>query len=87
MVRPDLYGMPETNAARLQAEIERLRAELTNNEELRTHLVALIKYKDDEIDAWHECAQYDPLMEGPRFKGWDRSALDRCRRRFIDCTA
>lgn len=25
-----------------------------------------------------ECAMYDPLMEGPRFKGWNRSALDRC---------
>lgn len=32
-----------------------------------------------EVAAWRECALYDPTMEGPRFKGWDRSALDRCR--------
>lgn len=32
-----------------------------------------------EVTAWRECALYDPTMEGPRFKGWDRSALERCR--------
>ncbi len=37
-----------------------------------------------EIAAWRECALYDATMEGPRFKGWDRSAMDRCRRRFIE---
>jgi hypothetical protein len=26
-----------------------------------------------------ECALYDATMEGPRFKGWNRSALDRLR--------
>ena len=40
-----------------------------------------------EVEAWRECAKYDPLMEGPRFKGWDRSALDRCRTRFIELRA
>lgn len=33
-----------------------------------------------EIEEWRACAQYDAMMEGPAFKGWDRSALERCRR-------
>ena len=37
-----------------------------------------------ECEAWRECAQYDPKMTGPAFKGWDRSALDRCRTRYIE---
>jgi hypothetical protein len=37
-----------------------------------------------EIAAWRECARYDPLMSGRAFKGWDRSALDRCRRTYIE---
>jgi len=38
-----------------------------------------------EAVAWRECARYDPDMSGKkRFKGWDRSALDRCRKRFIE---
>jgi hypothetical protein len=36
---------------------------------------------------WEECALYDPLLSGPRFKGWDRSALDRCRRKAEDARA
>ena len=28
---------------------------------------------------WMECALYDPLMEGPKFKGWNLSALNRLR--------
>ena len=37
-----------------------------------------------EIAAWRECARYDPLMSGRAFKGWDRSALDRCRKTYIE---
>ena len=37
-----------------------------------------------EVAAWRECALYDATMEGPVFKGWDRSAMDRARRRFIE---
>ena len=37
-----------------------------------------------EVTAWRECARYDPLMSGRAFKGWDRSALDRCRRTYIE---
>lgn len=37
-----------------------------------------------ETVAWRECAKYDPLMSGPVFKTWDRSALDRCRKQYID---
>lgn len=29
-----------------------------------------------------DCAQYDALMEGPMFKGWNRSALDRLRKKY-----
>ena len=40
----------------------------------------------EEVAAWRECARYDPLMSGPpgAFKGWDRSALDRCRKTYIE---
>lgn len=40
----------------------------------------------DEINEWRECAQYDATMEGPVFKGWNRSHLDRCRKQFIEAT-
>ena len=33
-----------------------------------------------EIEEWRACARYDAMMEGPAFKGWDMSALERCRR-------
>jgi hypothetical protein len=33
-----------------------------------------------ELLAWRECAEYDVTMDGRVFKGWNRSALDRCRR-------
>lgn len=33
-----------------------------------------------ELEAYREAAQYDCIMEGPRFKGWNRSQLDRARR-------
>jgi len=33
----------------------------------------------EELTAYREAAQYDATMEGPRFKGWDRSQLDRAR--------
>lgn len=32
-----------------------------------------------ELDAYREAAQYDAMMGGPAFKGWNRSALDRAR--------
>lgn len=41
------------------------------------------KLVEDEVIEWHECAKHDPTMEGPRFKGWDRSALERCRQKYI----
>lgn len=41
---------------------------------------------DDDIETMRallieldECAMYDATMEGLRFKGWNRSALDRLR--------
>ena len=41
-----------------------------------------IAYRDGaaaERARWMECALYDPLMEGPKFKGWNLSALNRLR--------
>lgn len=34
----------------------------------------------DELMEWRECALYDATMEGPAFKGWDRSRMDRLRK-------
>ena len=50
------------------------------------HITALTAERDAavaEVAEWRECAQYDATMEGPVFKGWDRSQMDRCRKRFI----
>jgi hypothetical protein len=49
--------------------------------EARIVLGGLLSEAADEIEQWRECALYDATMKGPVFKGWDRSALDRCRRR------
>lgn len=40
----------------------------------------VIEAQAAEIEQWRSCALYDATMEGPVFKGWDRSALERCRR-------
>jgi hypothetical protein len=32
-----------------------------------------------EVEAYRAAAQYDATMKGPRFKGWNRSQLDRAR--------
>jgi hypothetical protein len=34
----------------------------------------------DELNAWRDAAEYDATMEGPKFKGWNRSQLDRARK-------
>jgi len=60
------------------------------NEELDTVIDALNQGAKclleclEEIQDWRDCARYDPCMEGPRFKGWDRSALDRCRKKYVE---
>jgi hypothetical protein len=36
-----------------------------------------------EVADWRECAKFDVLMEGPKAMGWNRSALERCRERYI----
>jgi hypothetical protein len=33
-------------------------------------------------EAFLDCCEYDAMMEGPRFKGYNRSALDRLRRKY-----
>ena len=33
-----------------------------------------------ELELYRSAAKCDATMEGPRFKGWDRSALDRARK-------
>jgi benzoyl-CoA reductase/2-hydroxyglutaryl-CoA dehydratase subunit BcrC/BadD/HgdB len=48
------------------------------------HLRERIEAQAAEIEQWRECALYDATMEGPVFKGWDRSALERCRRAALD---
>lgn len=47
-------------------------------------LAAHINNQGLEIEHWRECAKYDATMEGPVFKGWDQSALNRCRRAYTD---
>ena len=41
-----------------------------------------------EVEEWRECARYDPTMSGESlFKGWDRSQMDRCRKRYLEANA
>lgn len=39
-----------------------------------------IRMLREEVALWRECAQYDASMEGPVFKGWNRSQMERCRK-------
>ena len=48
------------------------------------HLRERIEAQAAENEQWRECARYDATMEGPVFKGWDRSALERCRRAALE---
>ena len=55
--------------------------------EARAALSAIPMTATGEVEAWRQCALYDATMAGPIFKGWDRSAMDRCRRRYIEADA
>jgi hypothetical protein len=65
----------------LRTLARRVLAEGAGNELRRLDYV---KALEQEVQDWHECASYDALMSGPKFKGWNRSALDRCRQRYIE---
>jgi len=55
--------------------------------DVRDEALARCEALTTALREWEECALYDPLMLGPRFKAWDRSALDRCRRKAEDARA
>ncbi len=69
--------------------VEQLRTfwrEVTESDGGESGQCRMMREAADEIERlqitlgeWEECAQYDATMEGPLFKGWNRSALDRCR--------
>ncbi len=40
-------------------------------------VITLLMVLDEERQRWLDCAMVDATMEGPRLKGWNRSALDR----------
>jgi hypothetical protein len=65
------------------AELENANTEITT-EALREHRVLRARAERAEaaLEEWEQCARYDAMMEGPRFKGWDRSAMERCRKRM-----
>lgn len=52
--------------------------------ETKKELENKIKELELENDEWRHCASYDAMMDGPRFKGWNKSALDRCRHDYIE---
>lgn len=43
-------------------------------------LVTKVKAERAELQAYRDAAEYDALMSGPVFKGWNRSQLDRARK-------
>ena len=45
---------------------------------------ARIAELEAEVTDWRECAKYDAVVPRPLFLTWDRFALDRCRRQFIE---
>lgn len=53
---------------------------------LKVHFaLALDRFAERRVrEAIRDCAQYDATMEGPKFKGWNRSALDRLRKQYGD---
>lgn len=50
------------------------------------HKVARAEQRSDvdERQSWMGCAQVDATMEGPKLRGWNRSALDRRWRECIE---
>jgi hypothetical protein len=38
-------------------------------------------------DEFLDCCEYDAMMEGPRFKGFNRSSLERLRKKYEDARA
>lgn len=52
-------------------------------ETILSHIAAL----EAELSDWRSCAMYDAMMEGPRFKGWNQSALNRCRADYVETWA
>jgi len=48
-----------------------------------THLKAKMA-AEARLKEWQDCAMYDATMEGLVFKGWNRSALDRCRKAALE---
>ncbi len=67
----------------LQSQLSDLVAAVAHIDAQADHITALTA----EVFEWRECAQYDATMEGPVFKGWDRSQMDRCRKRFNEADA
>ena len=37
----------------------------------------------EELEDWRSCAKFDVTMEGAVPAGWDRSALERCRKKYL----
>lgn len=62
------------SAFRIRDERDRLAAE-------NARLKAEREWLRSELRDWQECALYDAMMSGPVFKGWNRSALDRMRKK------
>ena len=58
-----------------------------SNGVINSELWFYIKALEDEVLDWQSCARYDACMNGPMFKDWDRSALDCCRRKYIEDAA
>jgi hypothetical protein len=47
-------------------------------------VVALLRMLEAERSRWMDCARVDATMEGPKLRGWNRSALDRCWKESLD---
>lgn len=73
------------NCSREEARAERAEARVAEFADKGT-LQALrdandrMERAEAELNEWEQCARYDAMMEGPRFKGWDRSQMERCRK-------
>lgn len=74
------------NTAQYPVTIDEIRACLLGlsvgiSEEMRMGDIRplLLKEAAAIIQAYTEAAEYDALMEGPKFKGYNRSQLDRAR--------
>jgi hypothetical protein len=67
--------MTEPSVEEIVAKFEACKEDMTDAD--IAVLVASWRERGEALAEFIDAAQYDAMMEGPKFKGWNRSQLDR----------